>query len=206
MVDNMWLHSETAQPGLLAYQVHRRRFAFSVVETGIGILASLKKNSIYEDLSSSMDAIRYAIQPGVTRLDSGGLGFSNLIGALQTCGAMPEYGAVKQPEVELLGLDVFDPVEMVNRKSKGNDVPAWFLDTDYNNLCFHVSQAFFPRTGAWENLKKALRADYEESVWHHLAGAVSAPFEAGEHKQVAVKVIDARGNELMVVQRLGEAR
>lgn len=113
-------------------------------------------------------------------------------------------GAPKHYEVELLGLDVFDPVEMVNHKSKGDDVPAWFLDTDYNNLCFHVSQAFFPRTGAWESLKKALRGEYEESVWEHLAGAVSTPFEAGEHGQVAVKVIDDRGNELLVVKRLSE--
>ena len=109
-------------------------------------------------------------------------------------------GAPKQYEVELLGLDVFDPVEMVNHKSKGDDVPAWFLDTDYNDLCFHVSQAFFPRTGAWESLKKALRGEYEESVWEHLAGTVSAPFEAGEHRQIAVKVIDDRGNELLVIK------
>ena len=111
-------------------------------------------------------------------------------------------GAPKQYEVELLGLDVFDPVEMVNHKSKGDDVPAWFLDTDYNNMCFHVSQAFFPRTGAWESLKKALRGEYEESVWDHLAGTVSTPFEPGEHGQIAVKVIDDRGNELLVVKTL----
>ncbi len=29
-----------------------------------------------------------------------------------------------------------------------------------------------------------------------------APFEAGEHRQIAVKVIDDRGNELLVVQKL----
>lgn len=115
-------------------------------------------------------------------------------------------GAPKQFEVELLGLDVFDPVEMVNHKSKGDDVPAWFLDTDYNDLCFHVSQAFFPRTGAWESLKKALRGEYEESVWEHLAGTVSAPFEAGDQCQIAVKVIDDRGNELLVVKSLKEAK
>jgi len=115
-------------------------------------------------------------------------------------------GASKQFEVELLGLDVFDPIEMVNHKSKGDDVPAWFLDTDYNDLCFHVSQAFFPRTGAWEKLKKALRGEYEESVWEHLAGTVSAPFEAGEHGQIAVKVIDDRGNELLVIKNLKEAK
>jgi adenine-specific DNA-methyltransferase len=115
-------------------------------------------------------------------------------------------GAPKQYEVELLGLDVFDPVEMVNHKSKGDDVPAWFLDTDYNDLCFHVSQAFFPRTGAWESLKKALRGEYEESVWDHLAGTVSAPFEPGDQGQIAVKVIDDRGNELLVVKSLKDAR
>ncbi|MGB9885632.1 MAG: site-specific DNA-methyltransferase [Moorellales bacterium] len=108
-------------------------------------------------------------------------------------------------QVELLGLDVFDPVTMQTHHLSGGDVPAWFLDTDYNGLCFHVDQAFFPRTGAWDNLKRALRGIYEDSVWDHLAGTVSAPFEAGEHGQVAVKVIDDRGNELLVVKRLEEA-
>jgi adenine-specific DNA-methyltransferase len=120
--------------------------------------------------------------------------------------AKAKNGAPKQYEVELLGLDVFDPIEMVNHKSKGDDVPAWFLDTDYNDLCFRVSQAFFPRTGAWESLKKALRGEYEESVWDHLAGTVSAPFQSGEQGQIAVKVIDDRGNELLVVKSLKEAK
>lgn len=108
-------------------------------------------------------------------------------------------------QVELLGLDVFDPVTMEVDHRRGGDVPAWLLDTDYNGLCFVVSQAFFPRTGAWDNLKRALRGEYDEGVWEHLAGTTSAPFEAGEHKQVAVKVIDDRGNELLVVKNLGEA-
>ena len=98
---------------------------------------------------------------------------------------------------------MFDPVTMEPVHRLGNDVPALSLDTDYNGLCFHVSQAFFPRTGAWENLKKALKGEYEESVWDHLSGTTSAPFEAGENRQIAVKVIDDRGNELMVVEKLG---
>ena len=108
-------------------------------------------------------------------------------------------------QVELLGLDVFDPQTMEVLHRRGDDVPAWFLDTDYNGLCFHVSQAFFPRTAAWDSLKRALKGTYEDSVWEHLAGAVSAPFEAGEHRQVAVKVIDDRGNELLVVKSLRDA-
>jgi adenine-specific DNA-methyltransferase len=109
-------------------------------------------------------------------------------------------------QVELVGLDVFDPVTMETVHRHGDDVPAWLLDTDYNGLVFHVTQAFFPRTGAWDALKKALKSEYEESVWDHLAGTVSAPFEPGEHRQVAVKVIDDRGNELLVVQPLGGSR
>lgn len=114
-------------------------------------------------------------------------------------------------QVELLGLDVFDPVTMQAEHYRSDDaaeadkVPAWFLDTDYNGLCFHVSQAFFPRTAAWDSLKRALKGIYEDSVWDHLAGTISEPFELGEHKQVAVKVVDDRGNELLVVKALSDA-
>jgi adenine-specific DNA-methyltransferase len=107
--------------------------------------------------------------------------------------------------VELIGLDVFDPVTMKVDHRSGKQVPAWFLDTDYNGLSFHVTQAFFPETKAWENLKRALGADYESDVWSHLAGTVSVPFVAGDHKEIAVKVVDHRGNELMVVAKLEDA-
>jgi adenine-specific DNA-methyltransferase len=106
-------------------------------------------------------------------------------------------------QVALRGLDVFDPTTMQTDHRSGDDVPAWFLDTDYNDLCFHVSQAFFPRTSAWDSLKRALGAEYESSVWEHLSGTTSAPFVAGDNHRIAVKVIDDRGNELMVVRPLG---
>ena len=121
--------------------------------------------------------------------------------------AVPEDGLPNQScwQVKLQGLDVFDPVTMDIDTRCGLDVPAWFLDTDYNGMVFRVCQAFFPRTQAWDNLKRALKTDFDESVWAHLAGDMSTPFAAGTHKQVAVKVIDDRGNELMVVKKL-EAR
>ncbi len=114
-------------------------------------------------------------------------------------------GNPQKYQATLLGLDVFDPITMETDHRQGDDVPAWFLDTNYNGLCFHVSQAFFPRTGAWESLKKALGDEYTEGVWDHLAGKVSAPFEMGSEKRVAVKVIDDRGNELMAVLAESEA-
>jgi adenine-specific DNA-methyltransferase len=114
-------------------------------------------------------------------------------------------GEAPQYQVTLLGLDVFNPVTMEVYHRGGAEVPAWFLCTDYNHRVFHITQAFFPRTAAWDNLKRSLKGVYDDSLWEHLAGTTSAPFEAGEHNQVAVKVIDDRGNELMVVQKLDAA-
>ncbi len=84
-------------------------------------------------------------------------------------------------------------------------MPAWFLNTDYNGLCFHVCQAFFPRTSAREEFNCSLRGEFDDSVWTHFSGTVSAPFKAGEYAQIAVKAIDDRSNELMVVKSLSEA-
>lgn len=101
-------------------------------------------------------------------------------------------------------MDIFAPVTMEVDHRNGDDVPARFLDTDYNGLCFHVCQAFVPRTGTWESLKRALKGSYEEGIWDHLAGTESALFDGGEHGQIAVKVIDDRGNDLLVLQRLND--
>jgi anti-sigma regulatory factor (Ser/Thr protein kinase) len=79
MVDNVWQHSDTPAPGLVAYQIRRRKLAFSVADTGIGVLASLRKNPRYEWLNSSMDGIRHAIRPGVSRFNGGGMGFASLL-------------------------------------------------------------------------------------------------------------------------------
>jgi len=76
------------------------------------------------------------------------------------------------------------------------------LDTDYNGMVFMARQVFFPKTAAWDNLEKSLRGRFADGVWAHLAGAESEPFAASTNRQVAVKVIDERGNELMVVKGL----
>lgn len=102
-------------------------------------------------------------------------------------------------EVELKGLDLFDPESMDTESVGGENVPCWMLDTDYDGMCFYASQVFFPKTSAWDNLQRSLRATLDESVWAHLAGTVSEPFVLGDRRRVAVKVIDERGNELMRV-------
>jgi adenine-specific DNA-methyltransferase len=103
-------------------------------------------------------------------------------------------------EVELLGLDIFDPETLESESVDGQSVPCWMLDTDYDGMCFYATQVFFPKTSAWDNLQKSLKASFEDSVWDHLAGTVSEPFALGERRRVAVKVIDERGNELLRVR------
>ncbi|WP_448229696.1 site-specific DNA-methyltransferase [Pseudoxanthomonas mexicana] len=102
-------------------------------------------------------------------------------------------------EVELKGLDIFNPATMEQEAIEGQNLPAWMLDTDYNGMSFYATQVFFPKTSAWDNLKKSLKADFEDSVWQHLAGTVSEPFVPGDSRRIAIKVIDERGNELMRV-------
>ena len=101
-------------------------------------------------------------------------------------------------QVWLVGHDTIDPVTMDVEHRKGDDVPCWMLDSDYDERRFRTAQVFVPRTEARESLRKALRAAYEDRVWEHLARATSASFEGGAERKIAVKVIDDRGNELLV--------
>ena len=102
-------------------------------------------------------------------------------------------------EVELKGLDIFDPESLETESVDAYNVPCWMLDTDYDGMCFYATQVFFPKTSAWDNLQKSLKATFDDSVWEHLAGTTSEPFAIGEEKRIAVKVIDDRGNELLRV-------
>jgi adenine-specific DNA-methyltransferase len=106
-------------------------------------------------------------------------------------------------QVRLLGLDTFDPTSIKPHHLNGDNVPMWMLDTGWNGMAFSADQVFFPRTKAWDSLRKVLKATHEDSVWRHLSGDLSAPFAAPEGTDIAVKVLDDRGNELLKTHRLG---
>lgn len=123
---------------------------------------------------------------------------------LRSTGDSSPDGA-KLYEVELRGLDIFRPQDLETESVEADNLPCWMLDTDYNGMAFVARQVFFPKTSAWDNLQKSLKAKFDSSVWDHLAGTVSEPFVLGQHQRIAVKVIDERGNELMVVRDGAEA-
>lgn len=115
----------------------------------------------------------------------------------------PERQKDGQWIVHMEGVDIYDPVTNAVRSTGAEKVAAWFLDSDYDGRCFCVCQAFFPDKSAWEKLGKALGGALDEDAFAKLSGTVSLPFPEGEHKRIAVKVIDPRGNEVLRVHRLG---
>ena len=102
--------------------------------------------------------------------------------------------------VEVRGLDVYDPTTGQIRNSSTDDIACWFVDTNYNGESFFVRHAYF--TGAdepYEKLKRALRADIDESAWSTLYSTISRPFAPPDTGKIAVKVINHYGDEVLKV-------
>jgi adenine-specific DNA-methyltransferase len=105
--------------------------------------------------------------------------------------------------VEVHGFDYYNPkTGTVDSGGKG-DIAMWMLDHDYDGRSLFPSQVFFPMAGAkegWAKLAKNLKAEIDEEKIEAFGGTVSLPFKAG--KNVAVKIIDARGIESLKIIRL----
>ncbi len=80
-----------------------------------------------------------------------------------------------------------------------NNPPVGIAGRYYDRRTFHICHAFFPNKSAWQKLARALKGTLNEDLFDQLTGRVSLPFEPGEHRRIAVKVIDQRGNEVMRV-------
>jgi len=105
-----------------------------------------------------------------------------------------------QLQVEIRGLDVYDPTTGVVRSNSTDDVACWFIDTAYDDQQFFVRHAYF--LGAddpYNKLKRALRADIDEAAWASLNSAVSRPFPRPAGGRIAVKVINHYGDEILKV-------
>ena len=88
-------------------------------------------------------------------------------------------------------------------ESGGADkIALWLLDPDYDGRSLFPRQAFFPMAGAkdgWAKLARNLRAEIDETLIEAYRGTASLPFEAGEHRRAAVKIVDDRGIESLKI-------
>jgi adenine-specific DNA-methyltransferase len=109
-----------------------------------------------------------------------------------------------QVEVEIMGLDVFDPTTGEVRSSDLDDIACWFLDTDYDGDSFFVRHAYFlGGNDPYSKLKTTLKADIDADAWDALYSATSRPFPAPTTDRIAVKVINHYGDEVMKVFQKG---
>lgn len=105
-----------------------------------------------------------------------------------------------QLEVELHGVDVYDPVSGKVRSRQTDRVALWMIDTDYDDESFFVRHCYF--TGGndpYKKLKVALKADIDPDAWATLYRTVSLPFDRPSTGKIAVKVINDYGDEVMTV-------
>ena len=116
----------------------------------------------------------------------------------------PDVDIETQPDgkvvVEVKGVDVYDPTTGLVRSNSTDDIACWFIDTNYNGESFFVRHAYF--TGEdkpYDNLKRALRAEIDEAAWETLYSTRSRPFDKPMTGEIAVKVINHYGDEVLKV-------
>ncbi len=110
-------------------------------------------------------------------------------------------------EVEVNGFDYFDPKAGDLVSGGKTQIAMWSLDVDYDNRSLMPHQVFFPMAdakGGWNRLGKTVRAELDEDRLEQFHGTVSLPFEAGENRRIAVKIVDDRGIESLKILPLAE--
>ena len=105
-------------------------------------------------------------------------------------------------QVQVKGIDVFDPNTGDIRSDDTDGIAAWFIDTDYDSASFFVRHAYFlGASDPYKSLKSALRAEVDEAAWATLYSDTSRPFARPSTGRIAVKVINHFGDEVMKVFR-----
>jgi adenine-specific DNA-methyltransferase len=111
-------------------------------------------------------------------------------------------GKKSEPEqfvAEIHGVDVYDPTTGEIRNNSTEDIACWFIDTDYDEGSFFIRHAYFAGADQpSEKLKRALRADIDESAWSALYSTRSQPFPMPSKRgTIVVKVINYYGDEVL---------
>jgi len=103
-------------------------------------------------------------------------------------------------EIEVRGLDVYDPSTKEVRPSGTDDIACWFIDTNYNAESFFVRQAYFlGGNDPYKSLKRVLKSDVDELAWKSLYSARSRAFPKPETGRIAIKIVNHYGDEILKV-------
>ncbi len=104
--------------------------------------------------------------------------------------------------VSVLGFDYYNTKTGGVESGGADKIAMWMLDPDYDGRSLFPRQVFFPMADAkdgWAKLARNLKAEIDEDLIEAYRGTVSLPFESGEHRRIAVKIIDDRGIESLKI-------
>ena len=106
-------------------------------------------------------------------------------------------------QVQVKGVDVFDPTTGEVRSDGADGIACWFIDTDYNEESFFVRHAYFlGQSDPYGALRTTLKAEIDSDAWATLNSEISRPFPMPKSGRIAVKVINHLGDEVMKVFRI----
>ncbi len=124
------------------------------------------------------------------------------------------FWLVGQPDIELqknendtwqihvLGFDYYNTVTGILDSGGSDKIAMWMLDTDYDGRSLYPKQVFFPLINekiGWKKFAKNLKAEINQEKIEKYSGTKSFPFNLGEYKRIAVKIIDDRGIESLKI-------
>jgi adenine-specific DNA-methyltransferase len=105
-------------------------------------------------------------------------------------------------EVEVQGFDYYNTRTGTIESGDTSKIAMWLLDTDYDGRSLYPRQVFFPMASedeGWAKLARNLRAEIDPDLIEGYRKTISLPFEPGDYKRIAVKLIDDRGIESLKV-------
>lgn len=108
-------------------------------------------------------------------------------------------------QLEVKGFDYYDPRTQELKGGSTDKIAVWMFDTDYDNRSLFPSQIFFPmqdKKRDWTKLAKALNGTVDEELLEQYTGTTSIPFTPGDKRIIAVKIVDDRGVEMLIVKKI----
>lgn len=127
----------------------------------------------------------------------------------------------KEVQVEIKGLDIYDPIKDEVKPRNVHDIAYWMVDDDYDGSNFIVKQVFFcggdkdefnkwkkgldnlAKDSTKKKVEKTLKIEIDDEAFDRLYGHISHPIEIKSRSQkIAVRIVSQFGEECTKVMRV----